>query len=321
MRLLVTGGAGYIGSVTVDALLSEGHEVTVYDSLEKGYREAVAPGGHIVKGDLSDSALIRKSLKGMDAVIHFAAYSLVPESVTLPDKYFRNNLINSLVLLNAIMDENVPKMVFSSTAAVYGVPSSCPITEDAPTVPINPYGESKLFFEGILEDYHRAYGIGFVSLRYFNAAGATDKLGEDHRPETHLIPIILKAAMSEAPEVKIYGTDYDTPDGTCVRDYIHVSDLAAAHILALEPGCQGIFNLGNGMGYSVREVIDVAREVTGRDIKAVESPRRPGDPPVLVASSEKISREMGWKARYPELSSIVETAWNWMSSHPDGYGE
>ena len=321
MKLLVTGGAGYIGSVTVEALLSEGHEVTVYDNLENGYREAVVQGAGIVVGDLSDADLLRKSLGGMDAVIHFAAHSKVPESVTRPAKYFRNNLVNSIVLLDAMKKEEVPKIVFSSTAAVYGVPSSCPITEDSPTEPINPYGESKLFFEGILEDYHRAYGIGFVSVRYFNAAGATDRLGEDHRPETHLIPIILKATLSGSAEVKIYGTDYNTPDGTCVRDYIHVSDLAAAHILALEPGCQGIFNLGNGTGYSVRQVIDEAGEVTGMDIKAVESPRRQGDPPILVASSERISRALGWKPRYPELGTIIETAWNWMRAHPLGYGK
>ena len=321
MKLLVTGGAGYIGSVTVEALLSEGHEVTVYDNLENGYREAVVQGAGIVVGDLSDADLLRKSLGGMDAVIHFAAHSKVPESVTRPAKYFRNNLVNSIVLLDAMKKEEVPKIVFSSTAAVYGVPSSCPITEDSPTEPINPYGESKLFFEGILEDYHRAYGIGFVSVRYFNAAGATDRLGEDHRPETHLIPIILKATLSGSAEVKIYGTDYNTPDGTCVRDYIHVSDLAAAHILALEPGCQGIFNLGNGTGYSVRQVIDAAREITGMDIKTVESPRRPGDPPILVASSERISRALGWKPRYPELGTIIETVWNWMRAHPEGYGK
>ncbi|MDP8249080.1 MAG: UDP-glucose 4-epimerase GalE [Candidatus Tritonobacter lacicola] len=321
MKLLVTGGAGYIGSVTVEALLSEGHEVTVYDNLENGYREAVVQDAGIVVGDLSDADLLRKSLGGMDAVIHFAAHSKVPESVTMPAKYFRNNLVNSIVLLNAMREEEVPKIVFSSTAAVYGVPSACPIMEDSPTEPINPYGESKLFFEGILEDYHRAYGIGFVSVRYFNAAGATDRLGEDHRPETHLIPIILKAALSGSAEVKIYGTDYNTPDGTCVRDYIHVSDLAAAHILALEPGCQGIFNLGNGTGYSVRQVIDAAREITGMDIKTVESSRRPGDPPILVASSERISRALGWKPRYPELGTIIETAWNWMRAHPEGYGK
>jgi len=321
VKLLVTGGAGYIGSVTVEALLSEGHEVTVYDNLENGYREAVVQDAGIVVGDLSDADLLRKSLGGMDAVIHFAAHSKVPESVTMPAKYFRNNLVNSIVLLNAMREEEVPKIVFSSTAAVYGVPSACPIMEDSPTEPINPYGESKLFFEGILEDYHRAYGIGFVSVRYFNAAGATDRLGEDHRPETHLIPIILKAALSGSAEVKIYGTDYNTPDGTCVRDYIHVSDLAAAHILALEPGCQGIFNLGNGTGYSVRQVIDAAREITGMDIKTVESSRRPGDPPILVASSERISRALGWKPRYPELGTIIETAWNWMRAHPEGYGK
>jgi UDP-glucose 4-epimerase len=321
VKVLVTGGAGYIGSVTVAKLIRLGHEVVVYDNLEEGHRDAVAPGARLVVDDLAHREGIEKALvrNGIEAVIHFAAYSLVEESVADPAKYFINNVVNGVTLLEAMRKAGTGLIVFSSSAATYGIPESVPIVEEQATRPINPYGESKLYFEKILHDYHLAYAIDCVSLRYFNAAGAGEEYGEDHDPETHLIPLVLKAAMGNMKSVKIFGDDYDTEDGTCVRDYIHIEDLAEAHVLAL--GCTGehMYNLGNGKGFSVREVIGASRSVTGREVMAETAPRRAGDPPRLIASARKIQRELGWKPAKPDLEGIIESAWRWMQKHPDGY--
>lgn len=321
MRVLVTGGAGYIGSVTSAELIARGHDVVVYDNLEKGHRDAVPPGARLVVDDLAREEGIEKALRGfeIEAVIHFAAYSLVGESVEHPERYFVNNVGNGLKLLQAMRRAGTGRIVFSSSAAVYGTPGRVPIVEEQTASPINPYGESKLYFENILERYHRAYGMDCVSLRYFNAAGASDKFGEDHVPETHLIPSVLKVALGQAESVKVFGSDYATPDGTCVRDYIHVSDLAEAHAVAL--ACRGarVYNLGDGKGYSVREVIETARRVTGRAIREETAPRRPGDPAVLIASPERIKRELGWAPRRVMLDEIIESAWRWMQERPGGY--
>ena len=326
MRVLVTGGAGYIGSVVTEELVGDGHEVVVYDSLYKGHRGAVVEGARLVEADLLDGATLRRTFEehGTEAVIHMAADSLVGESVTNPSKYYRNNVTAGLALLDAMRDTGVRRLVFSSSAATYGEPEKQPIEETDPTDPTNPYGETKLAFEHALRWYDQAHGVHYASLRYFNAAGATSRCGEVHDPETHLIPIVLQAAAGRRTHVEIYGEDYPTRDGTCVRDYIHVVDLARAHILAL--GILGersaVYNLGcGGDGYTVREVIDVARSVTGRDIEARVAARRPGDPAVLVASSAKIKRELGWSPRFQDLRLIVESAWAWMQSHPRGYGE
>jgi UDP-glucose 4-epimerase len=323
VRVLVTGGAGYIGSVVTEELLNDGHEVVVYDNLVKGHREAVVAGATFVEGDLLDSATLRKILKdrSIEAVIHMAAYSLVGESCEQPSKYYHNNFVAGLVLLDTMRECDVSRIVFSSTAATYGEPESQPIYENAPNNPTNPYGESKLAFERALDWYERAYGLKYVSLRYFNAAGASEKCGEDHDPESHIIPITLQAAAGKRPSVQIFGDDYPTPDGTCIRDYIHVIDLARAHILALN-GSTGnaIYNLGcGGDGYSVRDVIETARQVTGKDIPMRIGPRRPGDPAILIASSDKIKSELGWQPRYQDLRVIVESAWRWMLAHPEGY--
>ncbi len=327
MRILVTGGAGYIGSHTVKLLSARGHDVTVYDNLSAGHRKAV-PADRLVVGDLRDVDHLDHVLvvNRIEAVVHFAASCYVGESVTDPAKYYLNNLANSLNLLERCRRHGVSRFVFSSTCATYGVPTAVPITEAEKQLPINPYGNTKLALERMLADYAPAYGIGYAALRYFNAAGAAadGSIGEDHDPETHLIPIVLQAALGRRPHVEIYGTDYPTPDGTCVRDYIHVDDLAEAHRLALEklqPG-QGVqFNVGIGRGYSVREVVRTAEEVTGKKIAVTEGPRRPGDPPALVAASDKIRRELGWSPKYTELRPIVESAWNWHRTHPDGYGD
>ncbi|MCL5256563.1 MAG: UDP-glucose 4-epimerase GalE [Chloroflexi bacterium] len=323
MRVLVTGGAGYIGSMTTEMLLSAGHAVVVLDNLSKGHPEAVDPRAELIVGDLSDAEFLEGifSTLQVDAVMHFAASSLVGESVVQPAKYFRNNLANGINLLDAMLGGNVRRLVFSSTAAVYGEPKQIPIVEESPLVPTNPYGESKLAFERALPWYDRAYGLKYSSLRYFNAAGASAKLGEDHDPESHLIPLAIAAVLGKRPSLEVFGTDYPTADGTCVRDYIHVQDLAAAHILALEALGQGsrIYNLGNGQGFTVRQVLDVVGEVAGRPVPAVEGPRRPGDPPALVASSDKIRSELGWKPAYPSLGSIVRSAWDWHRAHPEGY--
>lgn len=324
MRVLVTGGAGYIGSVVTEELVKDGHEVVVYDNLVKGHRQAVVPSARFVEGDLLDSATLRQALQEhrVEAVIHMAAYSLVGESCEQPAKYYQNNMLAGLVLLDTMRECDVSRIVFSSTAATYGEPLSQPIYETAPNNPTNPYGESKLAFERAMHWYERAYGLKFVSLRYFNAAGASEKCGEDHDPESHIIPIALQAAAGKRSHVEIYGDDYPTPDGTCLRDYIHVIDLARAHILALGAINEGsrIYNLGcGGDGYSVRQVIDTARQVTGKDIPVRIGPRRPGDPAILIASSEKIKSELGWQPQYQDLRVIIESAWRWMLAHADGY--
>jgi UDP-glucose 4-epimerase len=327
MNVFVTGGAGYIGSHTVRLLLEAGHRVMVYDNLSEGHASAV-PRGLLVKADLGDQATLTQALAAepFDAVLHFAAHCYVGESMVEPERYYANNVVNSLNLLRAMRAAGVGRIVFSSSAATYGQPVETPITEAHPQRPINVYGRTKLQFEEILADYARAYGLGYVALRYFNAAGAAPdgRLGEDHDPETHLVPLVLQAALGLRDKVSIFGVDYDTPDGTCIRDYIHIYDLAQAHILALgaiEAGIGRTYNLGNGAGYSVRQVIRTASRVAGRPIPHDEAARRPGDPPVLVASSEKISRELGWKPQFPDLETIIETAWRWHRDHPHGYGD
>jgi UDP-glucose 4-epimerase len=319
---MVTGGAGYIGSVVTEELLRGGDEVVVYDSLYKGHREAVVEGATFVKGDLLDTAFLRDTLTQhrIEAVVHMAADSLVGESVKEPAKYYRNNVLGSLSLADAMRAAKVPSLVFSSTAAVYGEPAKQPIEETDPNQPTNPYGETKLAFEHALRWYDQAYGMRFVSLRYFNAAGATERNGERHSPETHLIPLVLQAAAGQGPAVTIFGDDYPTPDGTCVRDYIHVVDLAQAHVLALHALAKGhpssIYNLGcGGEGYSVKQVIDSARRVTGREVPVRMGPRRPGDPAVLIASSARIMRDLGWKPQHQQLDAIIASAWRWMQRH------
>jgi UDP-glucose 4-epimerase len=324
MRVLVTGGAGYIGSVVTEQLIGDGHEVVVYDNLSKGYRGAVVKGAEFVQACLSDAETLRTTLsdRKVEAVIHMAASSLVGESVQQPGKYYLNNVVAGLVLLETMLLCDVKRLVFSSTAAVYGEPEAQPIEETAPTNPTNPYGETKLAFEHALKWFDGAYGLRYASLRYFNAAGATENCGEDHDPETHIIPITLQAAAGKRSHVEIYGEDYPTPDGTCIRDYIHVIDLARAHIQALGALNEGsrIYNLGcGGAGYSVREVIDTAARVTGKEIPTRFGPRRAGDPAILVASSDRIKSELGWRPQYQDLGLIIESAWRWMQTHPDGY--
>src|SRR6266550_2444480 len=324
MKILVTGGAGYIGSVVTEELLNDGHEAIVYDSLHKGHRGAVDPRAKFVQADLADSETLREVLhrNHIEAVIHLAADSLVGESVEQPAKYYRNNVIAGLNLLDAMRDCRVQKIVFSSTAAVYGEPEKQSIAETDPTNPTNPYGETKLAFERALGWYEHAYGMRYASLRYFNAAGATERCGERHDPETHLFPLVLQTAAGKRGEVEVYGDDYPTRDGTCIRDYIHVVDLARAHILALRSldECSAIYNLGcGGEGYSVQEVIDTARAVTGRNIPTSVAPRRAGDPAVLIASSEKIRSELGWDPEFQDLGVIIQSAWDWLVSHPHGY--
>ncbi len=321
MNVFVTGGAGYIGSVCVEELLKAGHTVTVFDNLSEGHRAAVEPRAAFVPGDLADPPGVARALKesGAVAVIHFAGNALVGESMADPGKYFRNNVAGGINLLDAALAAGVRKFVFSSTCATYGSPERVPMTEDLPQRPINPYGESKLMFEKMLGWYHQAHGLEFVAFRYFNAAGASARFGEHHRIETHLIPNVLKVPLGQARQCEIYGADYPTPDGTCIRDYIHIIDLATAHILALAPGTHGCYNLGNGDGSSVREVITACEKITGRKIPVVEKPRRPGDPPRLVASAEKARRELGWTPKYPKLEAIVQTAWQWHEKHPRGY--
>jgi UDP-glucose 4-epimerase len=321
MKILVVGGAGYIGSVCAELLLDEGHGVTIFDNLSEGHRRALDPRAEFVEGDLEDRQSIEKTLvkHRPDAVMHFAANALVGESMQNPSKYFRNNIANGLNLLDAIVAAGVGKIIFSSTCAIFGPPERVPIDETTPPRPINPYGESKLAFEKILRWYGEIHGLKFVSLRYFNAAGASAKFGEDHRVETHLIPNVLKVALGEKQHVEVFGTDYETPDGTCIRDYIHILDLARAHILALNSAKSEFYNLGTGGGASVREVIDSCCKVTGRKIDIVEKPRRPGDPPRLIASSEKIKRELGWEPQFQSLDAIIESAWKWHQRFPRGY--
>lgn len=328
MSTLVCGGAGYIGSHMAAYLIENNKDAVVLDNLEKGHKEAVDT-AHIkfYLGDLRDKEILDKvfSENNIDSVIDFAAYSLVSESVQNPLKYFENNISSTVNLLEAMKNHNVKYIVFSSTAAAYGEPESIPIVETDKTCPVNPYGESKLAVEKILKWCDKAYGIKYTALRYFNAAGAHEsgKIGEDHNPESHLIPIILEAASGKREKIKIFGDDYDTQDGSCVRDYVHVTDLASAHLLALERlkrgGESSVYNLGNGKGFSVKEVVEMARKVTGKNIKAEIAERRPGDPAILIASSEKAKKELGWKPKYDSLQSIIATAWKWHESHPNGY--
>ena len=322
MKVFVTGGAGYIGSVVVSQLVDAGHEVVVYDDLSKGHREAVSSSADFVQGDVGDAAALQQVFQKFrpDAVMHFAAWIEAGESMQNPGKYFRNNSMNTLTLLEAMSERGVSRFVFSSTAALYGEPERIPIEETDTLKPTNAYGGSKLLVEQMLTWFHRIHGLSYASLRYFNAAGATQELGEMHEPESHLIPLVLQVAEGKRPHISVFGTDYPTPDGTCIRDYVHVSDLASAHVLALnalekdEPK-RLIYNLGNGRGFSVREVIAAARKVTGRAIPAEEVPRRLGDPAVLVASSERIRRELGWTPQQPELEQIIASAWQWSQRH------
>jgi UDP-glucose-4-epimerase GalE len=325
MRILVTGGAGYIGSHAVRLFLRRGHDVWVYDSLVYGHRAAV-PAERLIVGDLGELPRLDHALvtHGIEAVVHFAAFAYVGESVREPARYYQNNLVNTLTLMDVSRRQGIKRFVFSSTCATYGVPSRVPITEDEGQEPINPYGNTKLAVEKALLDFAQAYGWGVALLRYFNASGASPDgdIGEDHDPETHLIPLVIQAAQKQRPAVEVYGTDYPTPDGTCVRDYIHVDDLAEAHLLALEklqPGKAICCNLGTGRGYSVREVIRTVEEVSGLPVPVKEGPRRPGDPPELVACADRARTELGWQARYTDLRTIIETAWNWHRRHPKGY--
>ena len=323
MRVLVVGGAGYVGSVTVDQLLQSGHTVTVLDSLASGHREAVNADAELVVADVrAEDAVARlMASHSFDAVVYYGGFIQAGESVINPGRYFANNVAGCIALLNAMVAYGVGHFVFSSSAAVYGEPGELPIVEDAPLRPVNPYGEGKLMVERMLPWYEKQ-GIRYISLRYFNAAGASDRRGEDHRPETHLIPIVLQVAAGQREAVPLYGTDYPTPDGTCIRDYVHVLDLAAAHILALESasgGDSGVYNLGNGTGFSNREVIEAAGRVTGKPIAVREEPRRPGDPARLVAASERAKEGLGWTPGFTELEAIVESAWRWHQAHPKGY--
>ncbi|MBA7502769.1 UDP-glucose 4-epimerase [subsurface metagenome] len=374
MNILVTGGAGYVGSVVAEELLQQGYQVIILDNLQQGHKEAILPGAEFVIADICGAQHLEDVFHRfkIGAVMHMAAETVVEYSMTDPKRYFQNNVVGGLNLLDAMLKHGVYKFVFSSSAAVYGDPKSIPIEEDHPKLPVNSYGESKLMFEHILEWYGRAYGLKYVSLRYFNAAGATELLGEDHRPETHLIPNVLKAALLQPPIsnpqpqglgtrgsgfVSIFGTDYPTKDGSCIRDYVHVIDIAQAHILALQKlnqveessvlspksgrGCgtsdvgprtsdighrttglgwkAGVYNLGNGEGYSVLEVVEAARKVTHAEIPVKISPKRAGDPAVLVASSHRAKEELGWRPKFPQLEAIIESAWKWMRKHPEGY--
>jgi UDP-glucose 4-epimerase len=326
MNVLVTGGAGYIGSVAGEELIKAGHTVVVFDNLSRGHRAAVPEGAAYCEGDLLRPETIDRCFEEhpeIEGVMHFAAFALVPESMRDPGLYFRNNVGGSQNLLDAMVRHNVGRLIFSSTCATYGIPEVVPITEETPTAPINPYGESKLMVERMLRWYSEIHGLGFAALRYFNACGATETHGEDHEPETHMIPIVLQVALGEREFVPITGDDYPTRDGTGIRDYIHVVDLASAHIkglLALQPGDRRIYNLGTGTGVSVREIVEAAREVTGHPIPARSAPRRPGDPPALVAAAHKATEELGWKLEHSEIHNVLRTAWNWHRSHPNGYG-
>jgi UDP-glucose 4-epimerase len=324
MRLLVTGGAGYIGSVVAAQLLDAGHEVVVLDDLSRGHASAVPEGAtHVELSLLDEPALGRALAAGFDGVLHFAAVALVAESVAHPERYWRNNVVGTLNLLDAMRSHGIKRLVFSSTAATYGDPQTMPMREDEPTDPVNPYGDSKLAVDRMLANECQGNGLGAASLRYFNVAGARGPLGEDHHPETHLIPLVLQAAAGRRSHISVYGTDYDTRDGTAVRDYIHVEDLGDAHLLALDairPGEHRIYNLGTGTGYTVREVIDAARRVTGHEIPAHEEPRRAGDPPQLVAAADRAREELGWRPRR-SLDDMIADAWAWHQAHPDGYGD
>jgi UDP-glucose 4-epimerase len=325
MKVLVCGGAGYIGSNMVAMLNAEGHQPVVYDNLSMGHKTAIK-GAEFVRGDLADYQLLVNTLKKykIGAVMHFAAFIEVSESIQFPLRYYQNNVSNTQIVLQAMEDAGVEKFVFSSTAAVYGMPAKLPISEQAPANPINPYGETKFAVERMCHHQAAAGKLRYAALRYFNAAGAgfNSSLGEDHRPESHLIPLIIQAALGKRESVKIFGTDYDTPDGTCIRDYIHIEDLCSAHLLTLEKLNEDrelIYNLGNGKGYSVREVIDTVKKVSGKNFKVVETDRRLGDPAILTSDATKAKKELGWQTKYPKLESIVKTAWKWHSKNPDGY--
>jgi UDP-glucose 4-epimerase len=325
MKLLVTGGAGYIGSIVAAQLVAAGHDVAVLDSLYRGHAGAIPAGARHLEVDLNDAAATTAAVaEGFDAVLHFAALALVAESVEHPERYHRGNFVATLNLLDAMREAGVKRLVFSSTCAVYGEPAEIPMPETLPPSPVNAYGNSKLAVDRMISDECRAHGLGAVSLRYFNVAGASGDLGEDHEPETHLIPLVLQAAAGRREHVSVFGTDYPTEDGTAVRDYIHIEDLGEAHILGLEratnPGEHRIYNLGNGTGFSVRQVIDAARAVTGREIPVKEEGRRPGDPAALVASSQKIRDELGWVPRKPDLETMIADAWAWFEARPEGYG-
>lgn len=325
MKLLVVGGAGYIGAVTVELLIEQNHEVIVLDNLCRGHEPAVPSKAKFVQGDMGNAEDLNAIFKSekIDAVMHFGALSLVGQSVEQPALYFRNNVTNGMTLLDVMIANGVKKFVFSSTASVYGEPHSSPITEDFPLIPSSPYGDSKLAYEKILKWYAKAYGLMYAALRYFNVAGATENIGEDHEPETHLIPLVLQAARGARPHITIFGDDYQTPDGTGIRDYIHVKDLAAAHLLAVEalktPGQSSVYNLGSGTGFSVKQIIEVARKVTGKSIPAEIGPRRAGDPSILIASSKKIQDELGWAPKYGALETIIGDAWKWHQKYPNGY--
>jgi len=346
MNILVTGGVGYVGSIVTEELMNKGYRVIILDNLQQGHKEAILPEAEFVLADICEAQALEDAFHRfeIDAVMHMAAETVVEYSMTDPKRYFHNNIVGGINLLDAMLKHGVRKFIFSSSAAVYGEPRTTPIEEDHPKIPVNSYGESKLMFESILEWYGKAYGLKHISLRYFNAAGATKLLGEDHHPETHLIPNVLKAALPDSSRfkvqgsksgsedikhrtlniepVKLFGTDYPTKDGSCVRDYVHVIDIAQAHILALEQIEQlsgRAYNLGNGEGYSVLEVVEAARKVTHAEIPVTISPRRAGDPAVLVASSRRAKEELKWRPKFPDLEAIIESAWKWMKKHPEGY--
>ena len=328
MSVLVVGGAGYIGSVMVEKLLNADERVVVLDNLSRGHRSAVHSDAVFVQGDMADTSLVKSILleHRCDVVMHFSALSLVGESVTKPLMYYENNVGRGMALVRAMLDAGVTRMIFSSTAAVYGTPAQIPIMETTPPNPINPYGRSKYQFEQFLADCAQSEDLCYAALRYFNAAGASDLFGEDHRPETHLVPLILQVAAGKRDRLAVYGKDYDTPDGTCIRDYIHILDLAEAHLLAMKKlrkseSASMVFNLGNNRGFSVLDIIRVAEKVTGKKIPFTVGERREGDPPVLVASSDRIRQELGWTPRFPEVEQIVESAWRWHNAHPNGYPE
>lgn len=329
MNILVTGGAGYIGSHVVELLVKSGHKPIVYDNLMKGHIDAVSDDVQFVEGDIHDFTFLKHIMAEyeIDGVMHFAASSLVGESMTDPGQYYYNNVAGTMGILDAMRAVGVDYLVFSSTAAVYGEPKSVPITEEAETNPTNVYGRTKLMIEKMMVDYHNAYGLNYVALRYFNAAGASElgNIGEDHHPETHLIPLILQTALGKRDHIAIYGSDYPTEDGTCIRDYIHVMDLASAHVLAMEHLIKGgdskSYNLGSQKGYSVREIIAAAKKVTGRDFNVLEEARREGDPAVLIASSEKIKKELNWQPEHSSIEDIIASAWRWHSGHPDGFAK
>jgi len=324
MKVLVTGGAGYVGSIVTEELLNSGYQVSVIDNLQQGHCSAVLPAAEFIQADLADKEAVEKTFRAgkFDAVMHMAGETVVEFSMSDPKRYFNNNIVNGIALLNAMLKYNVKKLVFSSSASTYGEPKNIPIIEDDPKLPVNSYGESKLMFERILNWYGRAYGLQYVAMRYFNAAGASEKLGEDHRPETHLIPNVLKAALLPNQRISIFGEDYPTKDGSCVRDYVHVRDIAQAHILALinMKGVTGqALNLGSGEGYTVKEIVAASGRITGKPIRAEIKPRRTGDPAVLLAGHERATKELKWHPEYTDLDIIIESAWRWMRQHPQGY--